>query len=154
MAAANAAREPTPFFIGGKLHHPEKTFDVVSPKTGQVIHRCGNASLADVESAVQAADAAFPSWRLTPPAERRDIFLRAADVMQKRKPELMGYMMEETGGAEPWADFNVTLAIDIMKDLAGRAATIEGTFPPTKSPDVSCIVLREPFGVVLAIAPW
>ncbi|KAF4125048.1 Acyl-CoA reductase or other NAD-dependent aldehyde dehydrogenase [Geosmithia morbida] len=146
--------DTVPLFISGEEYHPDKSFDVVSPRTGKVIHRCGNASLDDAQSAVAAAHAAFPAWRLTRPAERRDIFLKAAQIMERRRSELAEYLAEETGGLEPWANFNIGVAIGMIKDVAGRISSIEGSFPATQKADVSCIIMREPYGVVVAIAPW
>jgi acyl-CoA reductase-like NAD-dependent aldehyde dehydrogenase len=143
-----------PFFISGEERESESTFDVTSPATGNVIHKCSGASEADAQAAVDAAVKALPAWRRLPPAKRRNYFLKAADIMESRREELAGYMVDETGGARQWADFNLTTAIDLIRDVAGRLATIEGSVVNTASENVSAMVLKEPFGVVLAIAPW
>ncbi|KAH6692632.1 Aldehyde/histidinol dehydrogenase [Plectosphaerella plurivora] len=143
-----------PFFIDGKEVTSESTFDVTSPATGKVTHQCSGASEADAKAAVDAAVKALPAWRRLPPAKRRNYFLKAADIMESRKEELAGYMVEETGGAPSWADFNLNTTIDLIRDVGGRLATIEGSVVNTASENVSAMVLKEPFGVVLAIAPW
>ncbi|POR34477.1 Vanillin dehydrogenase [Tolypocladium paradoxum] len=156
-ASGTEAKEPVftvPLFINGKEHHPEKTFDVVSPATGKVAHRCGASSVADAGAAVEAAAEAFKTWRKTTPTQRRDIFLKAAEIMNSRREELAGYMREETGAAKPWCDFNLNVATDILKDIAGRIPTLEGSFPAMMDPDTSGIIMREPYGVVLSVAPW
>lgn len=144
----------TPFWLNGKERQADNAFDVVSPRSGEVVHRCGSANQKDAEAAVSAAKAALPAWKKTTPAFKRDIFLRAADIMEKRKEELAGYIVAETGGTQHWGTFNVDVTIDFLRDVAGRITTLEGTFPPTKDNNVSCLVLREPYGVVLSIAPW
>lgn len=143
-----------PLFIDGEEYHPRETFDVVSPATGKVVHRCGSASAGDATNAVNSAAAAFKSWRKTTPSQRRDIFLKAAEGMAKRKDELSQYMVDETGCATAWGEFNVNLTVDFIKDVAGRIATIEGTIPTLADRNTSGLVLKEPYGVVLAIAPW
>jgi hypothetical protein len=143
-----------PFVINGEDYIPEKSFDVVSPLSGKVIHRCGSASLADVSAAADAAASAFKEWRLTTPTQRRDIFLKAAEICENRRPTLVKHMRDETGADEGWCNFNIGVTIDGMKDVAGRISSIEGAFPATQNPDVSAIVMREPYGVVLSIAPW
>ena len=152
--SSTGAPVTVPFFIGGQSYEPEKSFEVTSPKSGEVVHHCGSASLKDAESAVAAAAAAFPSWRQTTPSQRRDILLKAAEIMEKRREELVGIADEETGGGEHWANFNVTVSVDLIKDAAGRVASLEGSYPMTKDNNVSAIIMREPFGVVLSIAPW
>jgi acyl-CoA reductase-like NAD-dependent aldehyde dehydrogenase len=143
-----------PFLIGGKEVHPQKSFAVVSPATGKVVHRCGAASEVEVKAAVDAATAGFKTWKNTTLKARRDILFKAAAIMERRKEELAGYMVAETGGAQQWAEFNLKIAQDLIVDVAGRVATIEGSFPATEDAGVGALVLREPYGVVLAIAPW
>ncbi|KAI5460671.1 aldehyde dehydrogenase domain-containing protein [Mariannaea sp. PMI_226] len=149
-----AASDVVSFFINGKPYHSKKTFDVVSPATGKVVHRCGNADTQDAELAVDAAAGAFPKWRQTTSSQRRDIFLKAAEIMESRRAELVRYFVDETGGTEIWGNLNIDIAVDLIKDVAGRISAIEGSFPTTKDPNTSAIVTRQPFGVVLSIAPW
>lgn len=143
-----------PLIINGEEHRTDRRFDVTSPATGKVVHNCVSASTDDAARAVDAASEAFASWRKTTPGQRRDIFLRAAEIMKKRRAELTQYMTSETGGTEHWCNFNIDVATDIITDVAGRIATLVGTFPATQDPNVSSIVLQEPYGVVLSIAPW
>ncbi|KAM0260831.1 hypothetical protein ACHAQJ_002598 [Trichoderma viride] len=143
-----------PFIINGNDYYPEKTFDVVSPVTGKVTHRCGSATLADAAAAVDAAAEAFKNWRKSLPSHRRDIFLKAADLIQQKGDELAQIMSQETGATGPWALFNINTSADLIKDAAGRISAIEGSFPTLMDPDSSGIVLREPYGVVLSVAPW
>ncbi|KAI1137106.1 aldehyde dehydrogenase [Hypoxylon sp. FL0543] len=142
-----------PFVINGEERRVEKTFDVTSPATGKVLHKCGIATEEDVVAAIAAAEIAGEKWRDSPAAERRDIILKAAEIMDMRRDELAGYMMDEVGAPRGWADFNINLVIDMYKDVAGRVGAIEGTVPPCQ-PGLTSIVVKEPYGVVLAIAPW
>lgn len=150
MATAGAL----PLVINGQDYFPDKTFDVKSPSTDQVIHKCGGASVADAARAVDAAADALKSWRKTTPYERQDIFLKAAEVMESRRDDLIKHMTDETGATRGWVDFNINRTIDLLKDTAGRIPTMEGLFPPTVDRNRSAIVMREPYGVVLSIAPW
>ncbi|KAB5578325.1 aldehyde dehydrogenase domain-containing protein [Coniochaeta sp. 2T2.1] len=152
--AANGASYSVPFFINGEEVHPAKKFDVTSPATLKVVHQCGAATNAEVDAAVDAASKAFVSWRKSLPKARRDIFLKAAEIMERRRAELVGYMVAETGASDGWAQFNINVAKDLITDVAGRIAGLEGSMPVTEDEGTGAMVLREPFGVVLAIAPW
>ncbi|EHK25176.1 uncharacterized protein TRIVIDRAFT_31969 [Trichoderma virens Gv29-8] len=143
-----------PFIINGEDYYPERSFDVTSPVTGKVVHRCGAATLADATAAVDAAAAAFKTWRKSTPVQRRDIFLKAADIIQQKSDELAEIMSNETGAATPWALFNINTAAELIRDAASRTSAIEGSFPTLMDPNTSGIVLREPYGVVLSVAPW
>jgi acyl-CoA reductase-like NAD-dependent aldehyde dehydrogenase len=155
-AAAPPEGSPVPFFINGKEVHvnPEQRFKVVAPATGEVVHESAGANAADVEAALDAGANAFRTWKKALPGGRRDIFLKAAEIMVRRQEELGGYMMAETGCPRQWADFNVTAAKELILDVAGRLATLDGSLPTPHSPDTGAMVVTEPFGVVLAIAPW
>lgn len=151
---ANGSSYTVPFLINGKDYQSSKAFDLISPSTGDVVHKYHSAELDDATAAVDAAAGAFKAWRRTTPAHRRDVFLKAAEVMQKRREELRQYMIDETGCDAGWADFNLDTTMNHIKDVAGRIATIEGSFPTPASPDTSAIVMQEPYGVVFAVAPW
>ncbi|OBR10125.1 Aldehyde dehydrogenase [Colletotrichum higginsianum IMI 349063] len=143
-----------PFFIDGEKVIPDKTFDVVSPATGIAVHKCGSATEKDALAAVDSAAKAFKSWKKTTLIQRRDIFLKAAAIMESRKEELARIMSEETGAAAGWSEFILGLGIGCIKDVGGRLVTVEGSVPATNDPNISALVLKEPYGVVLAIAPW
>lgn len=143
-----------PFIINGMECRPQKTSDVVSPDTGKVVHQYGVAAATEALAAVNAAAKAFPAWRDTTPAERRDILLKTADILSRRKPELAEYMKAEVGASQQWANFNLETAIDFVKDVAGRVGSITGSIPTLSDPSVGGMILKEPLGVVLAIAPW
>ncbi|KAI0384143.1 aldehyde dehydrogenase [Hypomontagnella monticulosa] len=142
-----------PFVINGEERHAESTFDVTSPDTGKVVHQCGIATEKDTLAAIEAATAAGQQWRDTPATQRRDIILKAAEVMSNRRKELAQYMIDELGAPAAWAEFNINLTIDMYKDVAGRAVAVEGTIPPC-APGTSAMLVKEPYGVVLAMAPW
>lgn len=143
-----------PFIINGADVVSESTFDVINPATLKPAHKCSSATVADADKAVAAAAAALPAWRKMTPSKRRDIFLKAADVMEKRHDELVGYMIEETGATPDWAALNMTITKDVIRDVAGRISSVTGLIPQTADEETSALVVKEPFGVVLAISPW
>ncbi|KAK4145529.1 aldehyde dehydrogenase domain-containing protein [Dichotomopilus funicola] len=152
--ADRPGNSPVPFIINGKDVHPERTFDVVSPATGKVIHAAASASEADVRAAVDSAAAAFQKWKTALPKTRRDILLKAADVMLARNDELRDYMSAETGCPHKWSNRNLEIGRDFLIDVAGRLSGLEGSMATPEHADSGAMVLKEPFGVTLAIAPW
>ncbi len=153
--AKSASIYTIPAQIGGKEVELSDTFDVISPSTGKLLHRCSSASIRDAINAVEVAQAAFPSWRDTRPGEKREIFLRTAEVVKRRAEELGKYMMEEPGSGHFFAEtFNVGLAADILIDIAGRISGLVGLVPTTADKGTSAMVWKEPYGVILGIAPW
>lgn len=146
--------QTVPAYINGAEVTLSSTFDVQSPATNTLIHRSASATVADALSAVTAAQAALPAWRDLPPAAKRDIFLKTAEIFKSRTDEFIKYMVDETGAEAGWAAFNIGLATDMLVDVAGRISSLKGDFPTTSDPGTSAIIYKEPYGVILAIAPW
>jgi acyl-CoA reductase-like NAD-dependent aldehyde dehydrogenase len=153
-ATAPAEGSAVPFFINGKEVLPDRKFNVVSPASGKVVHESGSAAEEHVRAAIDTAAEAFKTWKKTLPRVRRDILLKAAEVMERRKEELSGYMMSETSSTRQWAEKNVTAARELILDVAGRLAALDGSMPTTADADTGAMIISEPFGVILAIAPW
>ena len=143
-----------PLFLDGKEVTTSTTFDVISPVTNKKLYSCASANESDAEAAIASCAKAFPAWSKTKPAVRRDIFLRAAEGFAKRKDECWKYMQEETGSERPMFEFTYSIAIDACKDVAGLISTIQGSAPTVAGEGTSAVVYKEPYGVVLGIAPW
>ncbi len=131
-----------------------KTFDRLHPLTGNLVTRAAAANTADALAAVDSAAAAFDTWSKTGPAERRAIMLKAADIMERRTPELIEAMGQEVGAAPLWAGFNGFLVANLLREAAGLATQIQGETIPTDKPGTLSMTVRVPAGVVLSMAPW
>lgn len=144
-----------PLQINGKEVHTSKTYDVQNPGTGKLLWRSSAATKKEAIAAVGAAQAAFPSWSKTKPAFRRDIFLKASDILAKRGDEFAKYMDEETGSVSTFSkDFGIPTSVEQLRDIAGRIATVTGSVAIPGEEGKSALLLKEPFGVVFGIAPW
>lgn len=149
-----ASSTTVPLFINGKDIITNDTFDVIAPTTGQALHKSSNATAEHAVAAVEAAQNAFPAWSLTTPGARRDIFLKAANVLDARTKELGDYLMAETGGTTDWAGFNVMLGRECLLGCAGSTFGIDGKIPTLQDPKYGGLIVKEPYGVIFAIAPW
>ncbi|KAK5131368.1 hypothetical protein LTR08_000971 [Meristemomyces frigidus] len=143
-----------PLWIAGQEVWTDTTFDVVSPTTGEKLWSASSVSVKEATQAIDAAQKASKTWKKAKPAEIRTILLKAADVFERRKEELAGYMKTETGALDAFADFNMSTTIENFRDVAGRAANIMGAIPQTAAAGQGAFVFKEPFGVNLGIAPW
>ncbi|KAH7152685.1 Aldehyde/histidinol dehydrogenase [Dactylonectria macrodidyma] len=143
-----------PLIINGQPVLTDSLFDVISPNTKKLVHQSSNADTKHALAAVDAAAKAFTSWSQTTPTQKRAVFLKAVEVLDKRTEELKGYMLAETGSDEGWAAFNVHLARECLLDTASRITAVEGRIPTLQDPTAGALIVKEPFGVILAIAPW
>jgi acyl-CoA reductase-like NAD-dependent aldehyde dehydrogenase len=143
-----------PLLINGKEKTSTSTFPVESPVSHTTLWSCSSASSDDVDAALAAASAVFPAWSKTKPGERRTILLKAADLLEQRAEELKLHLQQETGATEAFASFNIATTAELFRDTAGRCSTIAGSIPVCQEEGTSALILKEPYGVVLAIAPW
>ncbi|KAJ7217684.1 Aldehyde/histidinol dehydrogenase [Mycena pura] len=143
-----------PLLVNGEHKISASTFPVNSPLSHKPLWSCSSALSTDVDAAVASASAAFPGWAKTKPAARRTILLKAADLFEARAADLKATMMQETGAPEMFAAFNVRTIAEIIRDTAGRCSAIMGSIPICQDEGTGALVLKEPYGVVLGIAPW
>jgi acyl-CoA reductase-like NAD-dependent aldehyde dehydrogenase len=139
--------------INGEDAITTTTFPVTSPASGH-LYQYSSASVTDAISAVEAAQAAFPSWSKTKPAARRDIFLKAAELFEERKRELVRYQVEETDAEASFIDWILPLTIDQLEEVASKTTMVLGSVPESAEEGRSAILYKEPYGVILGIAPW
>jgi vanillin dehydrogenase len=131
-----------------------REFEQRFPYTGDVVGRAAAAGREDAEAAAAAARAAFGEWSQSPPAMRREILLKAADLLSERAEEIAGIVTEETGGVFGWGMFNVQLASGMLREAAAQAYGLVGEVIPSDVPGKLAMGVRQPAGVVVAIAPW
>lgn len=131
-----------------------KLADDISPWDGKVYARVAAGTPADITRAADAAEAAFPSWSKAGAFERREIFLRAAEVMAKRRDEAIAALARETGASLVFSEYNVFFCIQVLREAAAAITRPAGELLPTSIPGAYSMAQRIPLGVVGAISPW
>ena len=127
---------------------------VEAPGTKRTIARIPRGNAADIDTAVQAAERAFPAWSRVPPRERGRILLKVADLIEARVEELARIIAEETGNAiKTQARPEARAAADMFRYFGGLASELKGETIPFGE-HVLSYTRREPIGVVGAIIPW
>ena len=130
------------------------TFERRNPLDGEVATRAPAATVDDALAAVDAAAAAFPAWSASGPSERRALLMKAAHAIEARSDAFAAAMAAETGASGIWAGFNVHLAAGGLIEAAALTTQIAGELIPSDVPGSLAMGVRQPAGVVLAMAPW
>lgn len=143
-------------YIGGKWVEAAngKTFEDMNPYTGEVYAHVPAGTHEDVRKAIDEAHAAFPEWAATPPGMRRQIFLKAADIMESRQDELVKAMMEEVGGTIGISMFQMGFVPGLYRMAAGAAYDVKGETIPADHLNSFFMAIRQPAGVVACFAPF
>jgi acyl-CoA reductase-like NAD-dependent aldehyde dehydrogenase len=154
-ATTTAPREK--MLIGGEWIDSAdgRTFDVETPaRRGSVIAQVPRAGAEDVDRAVKAAAAAFPSWRSVAPRDRGRILARIADDVEAAIEDLARTLAAETGNAiRTQARPEARTVADVFRYFGGLGGELKGETVPLGETMFS-YTRREPFGVVAAIVPW
>jgi acyl-CoA reductase-like NAD-dependent aldehyde dehydrogenase len=125
-----------------------------SPVTDAVVTTFASARAPDAIKAVESCAKAFLAWSKTGPNQRRDILLRAAQLLDERADQFVESMIGETGASMPWVKFNVKLASGMMREAASLTTHIKGEIIPADKPGSYSFAFRRPVGVILSIVPW
>src|SRR5512139_604269 len=116
------SREFKMYINGEWISAPDGEFyDDYNPYTGEVFARVASGKRADAKRAVEAAAAAFPAWSHSLPSERQSLFLRAADILEKKKNEIIDILAEETGCAFGFAMFQAEFTPGLLREAAAQA---------------------------------
>ncbi len=130
------------------------TFVVTNPANGKSVGTAAAGSAADAARAVEAAHAAFRGWRESTGDERAQILRKAAAAVAARRDELARLLTREHGKPLNDALKEIDAAISTLDYYAEEARRIRGEVAPSRSRSARSLVLRQPVGVVAAIAPW
>lgn len=120
-------RNPVPLIIDGKEVIGPNHFSVINPTDGKEVWQAGGASLNNAIQAVESAQAAFKTWSKRKPAFRRDVFMRAAQLFEQRRRELMQVQKDETGAEEGFMDWILNVTIEDLKGTAAKCMGISGS---------------------------
>jgi aldehyde dehydrogenase (NAD+) len=143
-------------YIGGTWAEAgsHETFPTINPATEEVIAHAPRSAAADVDQAVQAAKAAYKSWRLTPAPRRGEILFRAAHILSERKDDLARLMTQEMGKILAETRGDVQEAIDMAYYMGGEGRRMHGYTAPVEMPNKFGMAMRDSVGVVGLITPW
>ncbi|WP_298501119.1 aldehyde dehydrogenase family protein [uncultured Maritimibacter sp.] len=160
MLRSDLAAAPRRLLIDGAFHDAATgaVLDVIDPATGAVFAHAAAGGAEDIDRAVMAARRAFDDgrWTGTTPAQRQNLLLKLADLIERDAEELallesmdngMPFMMARFGGAMG--------AAGMLRYFAGWATKVTGeTIEPSWPGEWLGYTRREPVGVVAAITPW
>ena len=144
-------------YVNGRWYHPQSksiSKNINPADTSDVLGEYPLATAADVRQAVDAAVAAWPSWKKTPGPERGRVLWRAADIARRRIDEIAQTLTREEGKILKEARGEVLKGISLLEYYAGEGFRMHGKTLPSESRDTFTYTIRQPLGVVGLIAPW
>jgi succinate-semialdehyde dehydrogenase / glutarate-semialdehyde dehydrogenase len=144
------------FFIHGEWSPSttSRTVAVTNPATGELVDSVPLGDAADADRAVASAAAALKHWRKTPMAERARLQHAAAQRLRGRAEELARLLTLELGRPLAGSKAEVERTADLLDYFAEEGLRLKGEIPMINEANERVLVVKEPVGVVVAIAPF
>ena len=130
-----------------------KTMNVISPLDGNLLSTVPMSSATDLDTAVKAAQAAFPAWSKTPIKERVQVFFRYKTLLEKHLKELAELCSEENGKTYGESVAEIEKCIELTEFATSLPQLITGELLEV-SKGVECRTEHVPLGVVASIVPF
>lgn len=141
-------------YIGGNFTaNGQKRMEVDSPVDGSVLSSVPLSTYNDLDAAVQAAEAAYPSWSAMPVKERVQVLYRYRTLMERDLDALAQLVHEENGKTFGEAKAEVEKSIELTEFACSMPQLIAGEVMEV-SKGVECRTEFKPLGVVASIAPF
>ena len=131
-----------------------RRFDVTDPATDAVVASVPDSGAADARAALDAAHAAFATWRAVPAKQRAQILKRWNDLIVAHQEDLGRLISREQGKPLAEGRGEVTYAASYVEWFAEEATRANGDVIPAPVVGRRMFALKEPVGVVAVITPW
>jgi len=146
----------TEMLIGPKFEKGTETEEqILNPRTGETILMLPEASQAQIEAAVAAAEKAFVTWARTTPAQRSGYLLKIADHIEQQAKEYAA--LEALNCGKPInavLNDEIPAIVDCYRFFAGAVRSMPGQVAGEYLPGFTSMIRRDPIGIVASIAPW
>jgi len=128
----------TPLYINGqeRAASSKASFEVRNPYSQEVVTLAASASSQDCKDAVDAAVDAFRNWEHTPHSAKRDLFLKAADILDTEhyRTKVASAMKAETSCGDFLVEFNLQVSIEMLRQIASLVTELQGETFPSSTP--------------------
>ena len=140
--------------INGQWVQGASRFDVADPATGHKLADVANLGPADAQTAIAAANAAWPAWRGKTAKERSLILRKWFDLLMANQEDLARILTAEQGKPYPEAKGEIAYGASFVEWFAEEAKRVNGETLPQFDNNRRLLVIKQPIGVCAAITPW
>ncbi|KAK5108569.1 hypothetical protein LTR16_006021, partial [Cryomyces antarcticus] len=130
------------------------TFDVINPANLKRIATLPEMGKEETIAAIQAAHAAFQSYKKTSARQRARMLRKWSDLCLEHADDLALILTLENGKTLTEAKGEVTYAASFLEWFAGEAERVHGEVVPTANLNQRVLTFKQPLGVAACLAPW
>jgi malonate-semialdehyde dehydrogenase (acetylating)/methylmalonate-semialdehyde dehydrogenase len=155
MSTAVASALQLPQYINGQWVESTATewLDVPNPATGEVLARVPLSGAEEVNAAVEAAAAAFPAWRRTPPEDRIQPLFKLKYLLEENIDDISRIITRENGKTFTEAKAEMRRTIENVEVACGIPMMMQGYNLEDVARGIDEVMIRQPLGVVTIITP-
>src|SRR5882724_9232021 len=156
MSTAIITEARVPQFINGQWieSNAREWADVLNPATGETLAKVPLADAAEVTKAIDAAAAAYPEWRRTPPEDRIQPLFKLKQLLEDHIDDISRLITQENGKTFTEAKAEMRRAIENVEVACGIPIMMQGYNLEDVARGIDEIMIRQPLGVVAAITPF
>jgi malonate-semialdehyde dehydrogenase (acetylating) / methylmalonate-semialdehyde dehydrogenase len=156
MSTALITETRVPNYINGEWveSNAREWSDVVNPATSESLGKVPISDAAEVTKAIDAAAAAFPAWRRTPPEDRIQPLFKLKVLLEEHIDDISRIITQENGKTFTEAKAEMRRAIENVEVACGIPMMMQGYNLEDVARGIDEMMIRQPLGVVAAIVPF
>lgn len=156
MSTAVITETKVPNYVNGEWveSSAREWLDVRNPATGESLGKVPICGAAEVTKAIDAAAAAFPAWRRTPPEDRIQPLFKLKMLLEERIDDISRIITQENGKTFTEAKAEMRRAIENVEVACGIPMMMQGYNLEDVARGIDEMMIRQPLGVVAAIVPF
>ena len=156
MSTAVITETKIPNYINGEWveSNVREWADVINPATSESLGKVPISDAAEVTKAIDAAAAAFPAWRRTPPEDRIQPLFKLKQLLEEHIDEISRIITQENGKTFTEAKAEMRRAIENVEVACGIPMMMQGYNLEDVARGIDEMMIRQPLGVVAAIVPF
>lgn len=131
-----------------------KTFDIVNPFNNQILGKVPECGQAETKYAIESANKAWTTWKAFSAKQRAELLWKWASLIEQNKEDLAKIMTLEQGKPLAESRTEIEYANSFITWFAEEGRRAYGDVIPSNNANQHLVVIKQPVGVVAAIAPW
>jgi malonate-semialdehyde dehydrogenase (acetylating)/methylmalonate-semialdehyde dehydrogenase len=142
------------FIAGEAIASVGRTGDVFDPNRGEVQAKVKLGTAAELQRAVDAANAAQPAWAATNPQRRARVMFRFKELVEKHMDELAELLSSEHGKVIADSRGDVQRGLEVIEYCCGIPQALKGEYTQGAGPGIDVYSMRQPLGIGAGITPF
>jgi malonate-semialdehyde dehydrogenase (acetylating)/methylmalonate-semialdehyde dehydrogenase len=156
MSTAIITEAKVPHYIDGQWveSNAHEWSEIINPATGESLGKVPLSDAAEVTKAIDAAAAAFPAWRRTPPEDRIQPLFKLKQLLEEHVDDISRLITQENGKTFTEAKAEMRRAIENVEVACGTPTLMQGYNLEDVARGIDEMMIRQPLGVAAAIVPF